>query len=85
VLDSLPDEHDGQPLYDGTSVDDVARSVFLAPGEQVNDGEEELTVEATLLVLHHPAKVIGGTFFPAFWEYRLTASQKGEARGQQQG
>jgi hypothetical protein len=66
VLDSLPDVHDGHLLYDATSPDSVLRSVFLTPGQQVNDGEEELTVEATLRVSHHPGAIIGAAVFPGF-------------------
>jgi hypothetical protein len=66
VLDSLPDSHDGQLLYDATSPDKVLRSVYLTPGQRVRDGEEVLTAEATLRVIHHPSRVIGAAVFPGF-------------------
>jgi hypothetical protein len=78
VLDSLPDEHDGQSLYDCLTPDEVARSAYLAPGQTVREGEADLTVEATLRVIHHPGAIIGAAVFPGFWEYRLAGALRRE-------
>jgi hypothetical protein len=43
------------------------------------EGEEALTVEATLRLLYHPAKVgDGGTVFPGFSEARLERAHRVE-------
>ena len=38
---------------------------------EMGDAEGELTVEATLRVVHHPVHVVGATTTTAFTEYRL--------------
>ena len=69
-LDSTEAEWEGFTLYDCQSVDAVSRSVYFCPWQDVAD---EMTVEATLWVIRHPATVGDqGTPFPAFVEYRLT-------------
>jgi hypothetical protein len=79
VLDSLPDDYDGQTLYDCLTAGDLAGSVFLAPGEQVREGGEVLAVEATVRVYYHPAAFgEGGALFPAFWEVRLVEARRTE-------
>jgi hypothetical protein len=71
VLDSLPDEHEGMTLYDAVAVDSAYGSVFLAPGQVVREGEEAITVQATLRVLFHAGGVIDETYFPPLTEFRL--------------
>jgi hypothetical protein len=63
-VDSGEDEHGGFTLYDCVSPDDVLRSAWLYNGREVDD---EMVVEATLRVIHHPGK---GEFV-GFTEYRL--------------
>ncbi len=56
-------------LYECQTVNAVARTVWLYAGQDVAD---EMTVEATLVVLYHAASVGDkGTRFPGFTEYRL--------------
>jgi len=55
-------------VYQVVSPDDAVATVRLPA---VPDVGGALTVEATLCVIHHPARVIGATPFPPFTEYRL--------------
>jgi hypothetical protein len=70
VLDSTDDTWDGFVGYDVRCPEPFYATVRLYPRQEVAD---EMTVEATLRVIHHPATVGAmGTLFPAFLEYRLT-------------
>ncbi len=69
VLDSLDDEDGKYTLYDCHSEDEVLRSVWLLPGQEVRGS---MTVRAVLRILHHAASVGShGTFFLGFTECRL--------------
>jgi hypothetical protein len=63
-------------LYDALAADGVVGSLFLSPGQLVRDGEEALTVQATLRVLFHPGGVIGETYFEPFTELRLADAHR---------
>jgi hypothetical protein len=68
-LGSLPDNHVGFVLFDCQSNDHIDRTVWLDLEQEL---ASEMIVEATLHVLHHPARVGGdGTRFEGFTEYRL--------------
>ena len=70
VLDSTEGDHDGFILYDCQTQDGTFRCVWLYAGQEFAD---EMVVEATLVVLYHPATVGAmGTKFEGFIEYRLT-------------
>ncbi len=70
VLDSPADARLGQVCYDCATPDDSERTLYLKPGQWV---EDEMVVEARLTVLHYPRRERSdGASFPAFTEYRLT-------------
>ncbi len=69
ILDSDHDHEDGYTLFDCAGTDDTHRTVWFAGDEE---GEEEMTVEATLQVIHHA----GWGPFPAFTEYRLLDARR---------
>ena len=69
MLDSAEDTEGTFTLYDCQSLDGKLRSVWLWSGQELQD---EMTVQATLQVIHHPVSVgDGGTPFQGFREYRL--------------
>ncbi len=65
ALDSTAGEHDGFVLYDAVSPPWADASVWLYPGQDV---EDEMTVEAELRIVRHE----GRGPFPGFTEYRVT-------------
>jgi hypothetical protein len=74
VLDSLPDEAGGFVLYDCVSPVGESRTVYLLPGQDV---EERVTVEAVLVIKQMPPSVgPGGTFFPGFTKFRIVDARR---------
>ena len=65
TLDSTDGEFGGFVVYDALAKDDAFGSVWLYPGQVVDD---EMIVEAKLVIIHH--KAFPGVF-DAFTEYRL--------------
>lgn len=76
VVDSDTGETDeGAVMFDCSSPNEVARSVRLAPRQELPEGADTVLVEGTLRVLTHaPVKGSDGSYLPALVEYRLTAA-----------
>jgi hypothetical protein len=72
VLGSLPDSQQGFVLYECPSNDEVGRTIWLDLEQEL---AEEMIVEATLRIFHHPAAVEReGTPARVFTEYRLLSA-----------
>ena len=77
-LNSPDLEYNGYILYECESADGIARTIWFHPDSEQDDFDDEkpIYVEARLVVIVHPARVIRRTFFIGFAEYRLMDARR---------
>ncbi len=72
VLSSVPDTQDAFVLYECPSNDDIGRTIWLDLAQEL---AEDMVVEATLRILHHPGAAEAPGVPPrVFVEYRLESA-----------
>jgi hypothetical protein len=80
-LNSTEGEHNGYILYDCKSRNAVARSVWFRPnadGSDLDTDDGPFEVEGRLVVIVHPARLVGATWFDGFTEFRLVDARRVE-------
>jgi hypothetical protein len=73
-MSSAEDEHNGYILYDCKSRNAVARTAWFLPNADGSDLETDdgsFEVEGRLVVIVHPDRLVGATWFDGFMEFRL--------------
>jgi hypothetical protein len=76
TVDSMAWTHENYTFYDCRTVDDVSRTMWFLPGEEI-DEDNPMIVEGCLKVMHHcPTVGEMGTRFPGFMEYRLMDARR---------